>query len=197
MHAETYARFLLELVTDEQELRRLFGAIDTIPTVKDKADWSLKWCSASKYSFATRIIAFAIVEGIFFSSSFAAIYWIRSRGLLPGLCHSNELITRDEGLHMDFACRMYSVLNERVPDVVVISMVSEAVLLEQRFFSGEHINILFVERRPISVVPPAALPKGLPGLNAMLMSQYVEYVADFLLEKLGYNTIFESKNPVS
>ena len=111
--------------------------MDTIPTVKDKADWSLKWCSEAEYSFGTRVIAFAIIEGVFFSSSFAAIFWIRSRGLLPGLCHSNELIMRDEGLHMDFACRMYEVLLEKVPEVVVISMISEAVDLEQRFFSGK------------------------------------------------------------
>ena len=136
MHAETYARFLLELVAEEGELRRLFGAIHTIPTVKDKADWTLKWFSADKYSFATRVIAFAIVEGIFFSSSFAAIFWVRSRGLLPGLCHSNELIMRDEGLHMDFACRLYGVLRERVPGDVVVTMISDAVHLEQRFFTG-------------------------------------------------------------
>ena len=137
MHAETYARFLLELVTDEDELRRLFNAIHTVPTVKDKADWSLKWCSDDKHSFATRVVAFAIVEGVFFSSSFAAIFWVRSRGILPGLCHSNELIMRDEGLHMDFACRLYDVLEERVPEVVVFSMIAEAVTLEQRFFSGK------------------------------------------------------------
>ena len=143
VHAETYARFLLELVTDEKELRRLFDAIHTIPVVKGKADWSLKWCSNDKHSFATRVIAFAIVEGVFFSSSFAAIFWVRSRGILPGLCHSNELIMRDEGLHMDFACRLYDVLHERVPEVVVVSMVLEAVALEQRFFAGELRIVLF------------------------------------------------------
>ena len=137
VHAETYARFLTELVTDEDELLRLFDAVNTIPTVAAKADWCLKWFDRTEYTFPTRLIAFAIVEGVFFSSSFAAIFWIRSRGLLPGLCHSNELIMRDEGQHMDFACRLYSLLVERVPEGVVHSMMSDAVELEKRFFAGQ------------------------------------------------------------
>ena len=136
MHAETYARFLLELVTDEEELRRLFGAIHTIPTVKDKAEWSLKWCSAAKYSFATRIIAFAIVEGVFFSSSFAAIFWLRQRGIMPGLVQANAMIARDEGLHMSFACTLYRELRMPVSEATVVSMIKEAVALEQLFFSS-------------------------------------------------------------
>ena len=135
MHAETYARFLQELIMDEAELDHLFSAIDTIPSVKRKADWCLRWFDQQAFSFGVRVIAFAIVEGIFFSSSFAAIFWIRSRGLLPGLCHSNELIMRDEGQHMEFACKMYRELNERVPEGVVLVMVEEAVMLEQQFFA--------------------------------------------------------------
>ena len=139
VHAETYARFLQELIVDETELQHLFGAIETIPSVKRKAAWCLKWFDRSAYSFGTRVIAFAIVEGIFFSASFAAILWIRSRGLLPGLCHSNELIMRDEGLHMDFACKLYSELTEKVEECVVHSMVADAVVLEQAFFTGEAV----------------------------------------------------------
>lgn len=120
---------------DESELRRLFGAIDTIPSVRQKADWCLKWFDRSLYSFGTRLIAFAIVEGVFFSSSFAAIFWIRSRGLLPGLCHSNELIMRDEGQHMEFACKLYRVLAEDVPVAVVHGMIRDTVALEQAFFA--------------------------------------------------------------
>ena len=138
IHAETYARFIQELIVDEDELRTLFGAIDTIPSVKRKADWCLKWFDRTAHSFATRVIAFAIVEGIFFSSSFAAIFWIRARGLMPGLCHSNELIMRDEGLHMDFACRLYNVLDEKVDQKIIHQMVSDAVGLEQAFFACKY-----------------------------------------------------------
>lgn len=120
---------------DEDELHTLFGAIDTIPSVKRKADWCLKWFDRTSYSFGTRVIAFAIVEGIFFSSSFAAIFWIRLRGLMPGLCHSNELIMRDEGLHMDFTCRLYHKLDETVDETMIHQMVSDAVALEQSFFA--------------------------------------------------------------
>ena len=137
MHAETYSRFLQELIVDETELRHLFSAVDTIPSVKRKADWCLKWFDRTAHSFGTRVIAFAIVEGIFFSSSFAAIFLMRARGLLSGLCHSNELIMRDEGQHMEFACKMYSVLDECVSEDVVHEMVADAVTLEQSFFACE------------------------------------------------------------
>ena len=131
----------MELVTDEDELLRLFDAVNTVPTVAAKADWCLKWFDRNEHDFSTRVIAFAIVEGVFFSSSFAAIFWIRSRGLLPGLCHSNELIMRDEGQHMDFACRLYALLVQRVPENVVHSMMAEAVELEKRFFAGQTLAI--------------------------------------------------------
>ena len=126
---------------DETELHRLFNAIHTIPSVRRKADWCLKWFDRDSYSFGTRLIAFAIVEGVFFSSSFAAIFWIRSRGLLPGLCHSNELIMRDEGQHMEFACKLYRVLAEEVSVSVVHEMIKDAVSLEQAFFVCEFLVV--------------------------------------------------------
>ena len=141
IHAETYARFLQELIVDETELHRLFNAIHTIPSVQRKADWCLKWFDRDSYSFGTRLIAFAIVEGVFFSSSFAAIFWIRSRGLLPGLCHSNKLIMCDEGQHMEFACKLYRVLAEEVSVSVVHEMIKDAVSLEQAFFVCEFLVV--------------------------------------------------------
>ena len=127
---------------DKAELDRLFSAIDTIPSVKRKADWCLKWFNQTAFSFGVRVIAFAIMEGVFFSSSFAAIFWIRSRGLLPGLCHSNELIMRDEGQHMEFACKIYRELTETVPEGVVRVMIDEAVTLEQEFFACTRVLLL-------------------------------------------------------
>ena len=129
---------------DETELHRLFNAIHTIPSVRRKADWCLKWFDRESYSLGTRLIAFAIVEGVFFSSSFAAIFGVRSRGLLPGLCHSNELIMRDEGQHMEFACKLYRVLVEKVPVSVVHEMIKDAVALEQAFFVCELYFTYFV-----------------------------------------------------
>lgn len=125
-----------ELIDDEDEIQRIFRAMDTIPSVKAKANWSLKWFDRTAYPFATRVIAFAIVEGVFFSSSFAAIMWVRSRGILPGLCHSNELIMRDEGQHVEFACELYNVLDDEVSVGTAHSMVKEAVTLECVFFSS-------------------------------------------------------------
>ena len=127
----------------EDELLQLFTAIDTIPSVKRKADWCLKWFDRAAYSFGTRVIAFAIVEGVFFSSSFAAIFWIRSRGILPGLCHSNELIMHDEGQHMEFACKLSTVLDEVVPEATVHSMISDAVTLEQEFFACTSFGLAY------------------------------------------------------
>ena len=124
---------------DEDRLHHLFRAVETIPSVGHKASWCLKWFDRVEYSFAVRVIAFAIVEGIFFSSSFAAIFWIRSRGILHGLCHSNELIMRDEGLHTEFACKLYRELAETVPVSVVHAMVSDAVELERAFFQCESL----------------------------------------------------------
>ncbi|PIL31869.1 hypothetical protein GSI_06573 [Ganoderma sinense ZZ0214-1] len=176
VHAEMYALLLQELIVDPGELARLFGAAATIPTVRAKADWCLKWFDRSTMSFGHRLVAFAIVEGVFFSSSFAAIFWVKSRGMLPGLCHSNELIMRDEGQHVEFACALYGLLNEKLPIGVIHAMLLEAVALEKAFFQS-------------------ALPKALRGLNAVLMDQYVEYVADFLLWRLCVPLLFGQTNP--
>ena len=136
IHAETYAHFVKLFIIDSSEQDRLFRAIETIPTVRDKAAWCFKWFDREAHPFVVRLVAFAIVEGIFFCSSFAAIYWFRGRGLLPGLCFSNELIARDEGMHMRFACLLYSELQLGMASGDILRMVEEAVMLEQAFFSG-------------------------------------------------------------
>lgn len=136
IHAETYSHFVKLFITDPSEQQRLFRAIETIPTVREKASWCLKWFDRDAHPFVVRLVAFAIVEGIFFCSSFAAIYWFRSRGLLPGLCFSNELIARDEDMHMRFACMLYSQLDQSMSAHDIVEMVEEAVILEQAFFSG-------------------------------------------------------------
>ncbi|KAI0717707.1 putative ribonucleoside-diphosphate reductase small chain B [Cerioporus squamosus] len=176
VHAETYSMLIQALVSDAGEQNRLFSALSTMPSVKAKAAWCLHWIDAPDIDFATRLIAFAIVEGIFFSSSFAVIFWFRSRALLPGLCMSNELIARDEGIHTTFACVLSGHLHHRAPFEVVRGMVMEAVQLEQRFFE-------------------AALPRALNGMSAALMQDYVEYVGDFLMRELGFPAIFGKRNP--
>lgn len=138
MHAETYGILIQELVADLQEQDRMFGALSTMPSVRAKADWCLRWIESENVDFGIRLVAFAIVEGVFFSSSFAAIFWIRSRGLLPGLCMSNELIARDEGMHTAFACLMTRHLKTTVPAAVVEEMMRDAVRLEQEFFRGQY-----------------------------------------------------------
>jgi len=143
--------------------------------LKKKADWAVKWITSSS-TFAERLIAFAAVEGIFFSGSFCAIYWLKKRGLMPGLTFSNELISRDEGLHCDFACLLYSKLINPLPKKVVHSIIAEAVLYEKEFVS-------------------ASLPVELIGMNSKLMSIYIEFVADRLLYALGYDKLFNALNP--
>ncbi|RDX47457.1 putative ribonucleoside-diphosphate reductase small chain B [Lentinus brumalis] len=175
IHSETYAILIQELISDADEQGRLFSALETMPSVRAKADWCIRWMSADA-PFARRLVAFAIVEGVFFSSSFAAIFWMRSRGLLPGLCMSNELIARDEGMHARFACTLTRHLRNKASHEVVRNMVFEAVLLEHQFFE-------------------AALPRGLNGMNVRLMRDYVEYVADFLLVELGFPVMFGKNNP--
>ncbi|KAI0684408.1 putative ribonucleoside-diphosphate reductase small chain B [Earliella scabrosa] len=176
VHAETYSRFIQELVPTDLEQKRLFSAVNNIPAVKAKAAWCVRWIESKEHDFSTRLIAFAIVEGIFFSSSFAAIFWIRHRGLMPGLGQANQMISRDEGMHMRFACLLYKEIGSPVPEGVVHSMVLEAVEFEHAFFA-------------------AALPRDLAGMNVQLMRDYVEYVGDYLLSILGYSPLFYSKNP--
>lgn len=137
IHAETYGHFVKLFLPPGDAQDRLFRAIETVPTVQAKARWCLRWFDSGNQSFATRLVAFAIVEGVFFCSSFAAIYWFRQRGLLPGLCFSNELIARDENMHMRFACLLYAELREKLSRADIYTMLGEAVELEKAFFSGE------------------------------------------------------------
>jgi len=175
IHSETYSLLIDTYIRDPREKNRLFRAIETIPCIKKKAEWAVKWITSSG-TFAERLVAFAAVEGIFFSGSFCAIYWLKKRGLMPGLTFSNELISRDEGLHCDFACLLYSKLIQPLPKKVVYSIISEAVVYEKEFVS-------------------ASIPVELIGMNSKLMIQYIEFVADRLLYALGYDKLFNSQNP--
>jgi len=175
IHSETYSLLIDTYIRDPVEKKRLFCAMDNIPCVKKKADWALKWITATS-SFAERLVAFAAVEGIFFSGSFCAIYWLKKRGLMPGLTFSNELISRDEGLHCDFACLLYSKLLHPLSQKTVFSIISDAVTFEKEFIC-------------------ASLPVELIGMNSTLMSQYIEFVADRLLYALGYGKLYGTVNP--
>lgn len=176
IHAETYSLLIDTYVKDPKEATFLFNAIETIPCIKKKADWALKWISDDESAFAERLVAFAAVEGIFFSGSFASIFWLKKRGLMPGLTFSNELISRDEGMHTDFACLLFSHLSNRPSKKVVESVITEAVAIEKEFLTD-------------------ALPVALLGMNANLMCQYIEFVADRLLVALGNKKVYNSTNP--
>jgi ribonucleoside-diphosphate reductase subunit M2 len=175
IHSETYSLLLDTFIKDTSEKNHLFNAIDTVPSVKKKAEWALKWIN-DESSFGVRVIAFAAVEGIFFSGSFCSIFWLKKRGLMPGLCHSNELISRDEGLHTEFAVLMYKNLQNKPDKNKVYEIIKEAVVSEKEFITE-------------------ALPCALIGMNNNLMSAYVEYVADRLLLMLGLEKIYNTKNP--
>ncbi len=175
IHSETYSLLIDTYVKDGQEKDRLFNAIETMDCVKQKADWALRWIDEG--NFQERLIAFAAVEGIFFSGSFCSIFWLKKRGLMPGLSFSNELISRDEGLHCDFACLLYAnhTVN-KLPDEKVIEIIEDAVNIEKEFVTD-------------------ALPVNLIGMNADLMCQYIEFVADRLLNELIGKKIYNSTNP--
>ena len=175
IHSETYSLLIDTYIKDQVEKKRLFNAIETIPCIKKKADWALKWISGSE-CFAERLVAFACVEGIFFSGAFCSIYWLKKRGLMPGLTFSNELISRDEGLHCDFACLLYSMLENKLPQKTIDQIIGEAVEYEKEFVTD-------------------ALPVGLIGMNAKWMSEYIEFCADRLVYALGYEKIYGTKNP--
>jgi ribonucleoside-diphosphate reductase subunit M2 len=175
VHSETYSLLIDKYVQDKAEQDLYFRAIDTIPCIGKKADWALKWISSDK-SFATRLVAFACVEGIFFSGAFCAIYWIKKRGLLPGLTFSNELISRDEGLHTLFAVEMYKLESEKLGDGTIHEIIQDAVRIEKEFICD-------------------SLPCSLIGMNAALMTQYIEFVADRLAVQLGAAKLFNSQNP--
>lgn len=178
VHSEMYSLLIETYVRDSKEREFLFNAIETLPCVKKKADWAMNWIGSKKANFGERIIAFAAVEGIFFSGSFASIFWLKKRGLMPGLTFSNELISRDEGLHCDFACLMFKHLLQKPPKERVIEIISEAVKIEQEFLTD-------------------ALPCKMLGMNCEMMSEYIEFVADRLLGELGVERIYNTKNPFS
>ncbi|XP_019864914.1 ribonucleoside-diphosphate reductase subunit M2 [Aethina tumida] len=176
IHSEMYSMLIETYISDPDQKEFLFNAIETLPCVKKKAEWALNWISSKNASFGERIVAFAAVEGIFFSGSFAAIFWLKKRGLMPGLTFSNELISRDEGLHCDFACLMFSYLVQKPSKERVTSIIRDAVIIEQEFLTD-------------------ALPVSLIGMNCKLMCQYIEFVADRLLTELGCEKIYNVVNP--
>jgi ribonucleoside-diphosphate reductase beta chain len=176
IHSETYALLIDTYVKEAAEKERLFNAIKTIPAIKEKADWAFKWIN-SDAPFAQRLAAFAMIEGIGFSGSFCAIYWLKKRGLMPGLCFSNELISRDEGMHTAFACKLYKeYIENKMPEADVYEMIKEAIDIEKRFICE-------------------SLPVSLIGMNSKLMGEYLEFTADLLIGDLGYRPLYKTKNP--
>lgn len=175
VHSETYSLLIDTYIKEPVEKQRLFHAMETIPSVALKADWALRWIQSSD-SFAERLVAFAAVEGIFFSGSFCAIFWLKKRGKMPGLTFSNELISRDEGLHCDFACLLYSMLENKLSQERVVEIIGNAVDIEKEFVT-------------------TSLPVSLIGMNAELMQQYIEFVADRLFVALGHEKVYGATNP--
>ncbi len=176
VHAETYSLLIDTYISDKKEQDYLFHATDNIPAVKKKADWAMRWLSKKRASFAERLVAFAAVEGIFFSGSFCAIFWLKKRGIMPGLTFSNELISRDEGLHTEFAALLHSKLRNPVREQTIHKIICDAVEIEKEFITE-------------------AIPVDLIGMNANLMKQYIEFVADRLMVTLGAAKIYNAKNP--
>lgn len=176
IHSEMYSLLIDTYISEPKQRQYLFDAIDTIPCIRKKADWALRWIADKESTFAQRLVAFAAVEGIFFSGSFASIFWLKKRGLMPGLTFSNELISRDEGMHTDFACLLLSHLKHRPSKEAIQHIITEAVIIEQEFLTE-------------------ALPCALLGMNSNLMKQYIEFVADRLLVALGNNKYYNSTNP--
>jgi len=176
IHSETYSLLIDTYIKDVEEKDRIFNSIENIASIGKKANWANKWIEDKDISFSTRLIAFAIVEGIFFSGSFCAIYWIKKRGLMPGLTFSNELISKDEGLHCEFAILLYSMIKNRIDEEIVHQIFREAVEIEKEFI---------VESIPCNMI----------GMNSDLMKQYIEFVSDRLLVQLGYNKLWNSENP--
>ena len=176
IHSEMYSILIDTFIKDPQRRAQLFGAIHHYPCITKKADWAKKWIGDNRSSFAARLVAFACVEGIFFSSSFASIYWIKKRGLMPGLTLSNEFISRDEALHTEFAILLYNKLQKRLAKSRIYEIIKEAVEIEKIFITE-------------------SLPCRLIGMNSKLMTQYIEFVADRLCLQLGYDKIYNSANP--
>ncbi|XP_069697513.1 ribonucleoside-diphosphate reductase subunit M2 isoform X2 [Periplaneta americana] len=176
VHSEMYSLLIDTYIRDPKQRDYLFNAIETMPCVKKKADWALQWIANETATFGERVVAFAAVEGIFFSGSFAAIFWLKKRGLMPGLTFSNELISRDEGLHCDFACLMFKHLVQKPTEEEVKAIIKDAVVIEQEFLTE-------------------ALPVAMIGMNCNLMKQYIEFVADRLLVELKFTKIYNAENP--
>ena len=176
IHSEMYSLLIDTYIEDKEEKMNLFQATQTIPCVKQKAEWAQKWIETTEEDFATRLVAFAVVEGIFFSGSFCAVYWLKERGLMPGLTTSNEFIARDEGLHTDFACALFEEIEHKPARGKIHKMIREAVRIEKQFITE-------------------SLPCRLVGMNDELMAKYIEFVADRLSSQLGYGKIFSTANP--
>ena len=176
IHSEMYSLLIETYIKDKDQKNKLFTALDNFPCIKKKADWAIKWINDKRSSFATRLVAFACVEGIFFSGAFCSIYWLKKRGLMPGLTFSNELISRDEALHTEFAVLLYNQLEKKNKKDKIYEIIKEAVEIEKEFI---------VE----------ALPCRLIGMNSKLMCEYIEFVADRLIVQLGYKKIYEVPNP--
>lgn len=176
IHSEVYSLLIDTYIKDPTEKIHTFNAVETNPAIGEKADWCLKWIKDTETPFSQRLIAFAIVEGVFFSGSFCSIFWLKEKGKMPGLCFSNELISRDEAIHVEFAVLLYSYIQNRLSEEVVVSMMKDAVEVEKRFI----IDIM---------------PCRLLGMNSELMGTYIEFVADRLLTQLGYDKIFHAHNP--
>ena len=176
IHSETYSLLIETYIKDSEEKHKLFNAIENFPCIKKKSDWAQKWIHDNRSSFATRLVAFACVEGIFFSGAFCSIYWLKKRGLMPGLTFSNELISRDEALHCEFAILLYSKLLKKIDKARIHELIKEAVEIETEFICE-------------------ALPCRLIGMNSEMMTQYIQFVADRLCVQLGYKKIYNVGNP--
>ena len=176
IHSEVYSLLIETYIKEKEEKDKLFNSLNNFPCIKKKADWAIKWINDKRSSFATRLIAFACVEGIFFSGAFCSIYWLKKRGLMPGLTFSNELISRDEALHTEFAILLYNKLQKKLKKQKVLDIIKEAVEIEKEFICE-------------------ALPCRLIGMNSKLMSQYIEFVADRLIVQFGYDKIYNTGNP--
>lgn len=176
IHSETYSLLIDTYIKDVEEKNKIFNSIENIPCVAKKAQWAYKWIENKDVSFATRLLSFAIVEGVFFSGSFCAIYWLKKRGLMPGLTFSNELISRDEGLHCEFAYLLYSYIKNKVPQSIVYEIFQEAVSIEKEFITE-------------------SIPCAMIGMNSTMMCQYIEFVANRLLLQLGYDKLWNAENP--
>jgi ribonucleoside-diphosphate reductase subunit M2 len=176
IHSHTYSLLIETYIRDKEEKHKLFNAIDNFPCIKKKSDWAQKWIHDNRSSFATRLVAFACIEGIFFSGAFCSIFWLKKRGLMPGLTFSNELISRDEALHCEFAVLLYTKMQKKIQKSRIYEIVKEAVEIEIEFICD-------------------ALPCRLIGMNSFLMTQYIQFVADRLVLQLGYDKIYNVTNP--